>query len=313
MTWGFKNVPGLLALHRFHVYQMAELAWPSFYMNEKGAKLRQRRQAVAETYMRTVAPREYHDMLIPDFEIGCKRRIYDYGYCEVLNKDNVKLTDKKTLEIVPDGIRTEDGVEEFDAIVVANGFNLEREKTAVKITGRNGEDLQEHWERQGGTGAYKCVAVSGFPNLMFIAGPNSATGHTSVVIAAENTTNLALRVLKPVLNGSAKTVEPLKNAEVKWNAELQKASKDRVWVKGGCSSWYVGKNDWVSTLYPWSQFNMMWMSWFPTWSDWNYRTSSDQRYTYRGLDRFVKPISLMVMFISTAAYFIRVGVKLPWH
>lgn len=185
MRWCFRNVPGALQLHRFQIFLYAERELPSFQMSEKGAKFREQRREFVESYMRSAAPAEYHDMLIPKFEIGCKRRIYDSGYLKALHDPRVNLTNSPIQEIVPQGIRTERGTIEADVIVVANGYDVHHPLPHGVIKGRNGEDLVHHWSKYGGPGAYNGSAVASFPNLFFILEPNSGTGHTSAILQAE--------------------------------------------------------------------------------------------------------------------------------
>jgi cation diffusion facilitator CzcD-associated flavoprotein CzcO len=45
--------------------------------------------------------------------------------------------------------------------------------------------LQQHWQEVGGIEAYKTIAVNGCPNFFYILGPNSGSGHTSVLFASE--------------------------------------------------------------------------------------------------------------------------------
>lgn len=72
MLWAFRNIPGLQALHRFAIYQGAEVDWQLFPMTKSAAKYRQKRRKEIEAYMRRAAPAKYHELLIPDFEVGCK-------------------------------------------------------------------------------------------------------------------------------------------------------------------------------------------------------------------------------------------------
>lgn len=92
--------------------------------------------------------------------------------------------------------------------------------------------------------------MDAFPNFFLIFGPNTATGHSSVVMASENMVGYSLKFIKLILNGEAKSVEVKKEAEMTYTAELQEALKDTVWKSGGCSSWYVNKDGWNSTVYP---------------------------------------------------------------
>lgn len=54
----------------------------------------------------------------------------------------------------------------------------------MAVHGREGT-IEDHWARYDGPEAYNCSTLSGFPNFFILLGPNSATGHTSALIAAE--------------------------------------------------------------------------------------------------------------------------------
>ncbi|KAJ6027463.1 monooxygenase, partial [Penicillium canescens] len=64
---------------------------------------------------------------------------------------------------------------------------------------------------QGGIGAYKTVAMNEFPNIFYLLGPNSGSGHTSVLFAIECSVN------------PASIVEVSKGAEVEWYNTIQTA------------------------------------------------------------------------------------------
>lgn len=72
MIWAFRHIPLLHSLHRFAIYQGAEADWQLFPMTKSAAQYRQKRRVEIESYMRRTAPAKYHDILIPDFEVGCK-------------------------------------------------------------------------------------------------------------------------------------------------------------------------------------------------------------------------------------------------
>lgn len=61
-----------MRLHRFHVFLLAERGWRLFPMTKSAAKAREKTRRLAENYMRKTAPAKYHDILIPDFDVGCK-------------------------------------------------------------------------------------------------------------------------------------------------------------------------------------------------------------------------------------------------
>ena len=284
--WGhtlLRWLPGLMGLQRLLVFVVAENSLRGFPLTEAGRRFRARQRKKAERYMRSAAPAKYHDLLIPDFEVGCKRRIFDSGYLKSLHEDNLILTDEKPLEIVPEGVRTAKGIVEADVIVLANGFVTNDFLIGVDVRGQGGKTMQEHWSEFGGAEAYNSSVLSGFPNMFLLLGPNAATGHTSAVMAAENSVNYALRVIRPVLEGRASIASLKLDAEKAYSERLQGALRDTVW-NSGCQSWYVqgteGGTDkaWNAMSYPWSQAHFWYRSLFPVWSDWEFRVRSKRNY-----------------------------------
>ncbi|KAH6623283.1 hypothetical protein F5144DRAFT_357270 [Chaetomium tenue] len=270
-------VPGLATVQRFLVYALAEVDWKGFKLTEAGARFRKNKRREVEKYMRETAPEKYHDILIPDFEIGCKRRIFDTNYLEALHAENLTLTNEGVAEILPNGIRMQSGeVIEADVIIMANGFATGQYLKGVEVVGRGGETLEEHWESFGGPEAYNCTAVSGFPNMFFLLGPNTATGHTSAIMAIENAVNYSLRVLQPVLEGRAAVACLKRSAEEDWANRLQSTLKNTVWT--GCNNWYTRGpkgTAWNAMTYPWSQARCWYESLFPVWEDWEFTGKSD--------------------------------------
>ncbi|KAK9425036.1 putative L-ornithine N(5)-oxygenase [Seiridium unicorne] len=273
MRFMLRNIPGALQLFRFLVFAMAERQLRGLPMTESAARFREKMREKAEKYMRKTAPAKYHDILIPDFEVGCKRRIFDSGYLNSLHSSNMTLTDSPALEIVPEGVRTKDGIIPADAIVLANGFATNHFFDKMQIVGRGGETVGKHWHDAGGPTAYNSSVISGFPNFFVLLGPNAATGHTSALMAAENSINYALRVIKPVLDGKASVVDLKKEAEDEYTERVQKDLENTVW-NSGCQSWYVkdegpGKR-WNAMSYPWTQSYFWYRSRFPVWRDWRF-------------------------------------------
>lgn len=72
LQWIFRYVPLAMRLHRFHVFLIAENDFRLFPMTKGAAKLREKRRRQVEKYMREAGPEKYHDILIPDFDVGCK-------------------------------------------------------------------------------------------------------------------------------------------------------------------------------------------------------------------------------------------------
>lgn len=70
-------------------------------------------------------------------------------------------------------------------IILATGFKTNSFASGIDIYGRDGKSLDEHWSEADGPGAYNGTAMHGFPNFFLILGPNTATGHTSTLLAIE--------------------------------------------------------------------------------------------------------------------------------
>lgn len=277
LKWLRKYIPGSMLLQRFIVFLAAEYEFRGFTMTAAAARFRMARGERAKRYVRSVAPEKYHNLLIPDFEVGCKRRVFNTGYLESLHSEKLTLTDEPALEIVPEGVRTKSGIIPADVIVTANGFKTGNGfMPGIEVVGRNGETVEKHWEAFGGAEAYNSSVMSGFPNFFVLLGPNAATGHSSAVMASENSINYALRVIKPILDGEASAAEIKREAEQAYADRIQ-ADLGKTVFASGCKSWYVqdlgdGKR-WNAQTYPWTQAYYWYRSLFPVWSDWQYSVS----------------------------------------
>ena len=85
-------------------------------------------------------------MLIPEFEVGCRRITPGAGYLESFTRDNVYLTHSHIDYIDETGISTKDGQRyDLDVIICATGFDVSN-RPPFPIVGRNGVDLGEKWK-----------------------------------------------------------------------------------------------------------------------------------------------------------------------
>ncbi|KAL7947826.1 hypothetical protein V8C42DRAFT_351787 [Trichoderma barbatum] len=270
--WLFMNIPGFLSFCRLSIFLMCEKNMKGFFMTKAGAAHRSYATAMAEKYIKETAPEKYHDMLIPDFEIGCKRRVNDMGYLASLHSQSVTLRNDAIEEVTPTGIRSKDGFTEADVIVLATGFDSNSFCTNIGVVGRGGVTAEEHWNSLGGPGAYSSTSLSGFPNFFLILGPNTLTGHTSTLMAVENSVNYSLRLIKPILQGNYAAIDVKLDAEKRYIDQLQTGLKDTVWFSG-CSSWYNrAKNGVVhnAMAYPYSQPYFWYQCLFPIYNDFKY-------------------------------------------
>ncbi|KAF1837180.1 FAD/NAD(P)-binding domain-containing protein [Decorospora gaudefroyi] len=279
-----RNVPGLMNLLRFLVFAGTEANFLKLFPNTPYAQ-KQRDIYEAETlsYMRKHLPEKYWEIMTPDYGVGCKRRIFDKRWLKSLNDTKIDLTTQPLSRVTERGVvigpgatyppnaKEEDYPEKevpADVIILANGFDTTRWLHPLIVIGKGGKDLVQVMADRGGAQAYQGTAMDGFPNFMMIFGPNTATGHSSVVMASENMVNYSLNFIRLLLHGEASTVDVKHEAEVRYTTEMQTALKDTVW-QSGCASWYYTADGWNSTVYPFTQVDFWRRCAFPKWRDWN--------------------------------------------
>lgn len=109
-------------------------------------------------------------------------------------------------------------------------------------------------------------------------GPNTLNGHSSAIIASENSVNYALRLIRPLLNDEHNaTVEVRRDAEDEYVNRIQAGLRNMVWSTG-CGNWYMRavkggdeeNTKWNGMTYPWSQAYFWYQCLFPTWKHLTY-------------------------------------------
>jgi cation diffusion facilitator CzcD-associated flavoprotein CzcO len=165
----FRYLPLYQRYHRLDLFlQTDELA--SVYGSEdKQVEKRLATEAEARSYILSEAPKKYHHFIVPDFPLGCKRRIYDPGYLACLHRDNVELLPEGIQEFTETGLLSETGKsEDFDAVILATGFDVQSFLAPMKITGKTGEELQNQWSNRRGAQAYMGTFVHNNPNFAIL-------------------------------------------------------------------------------------------------------------------------------------------------
>lgn len=144
-----KWVPLAMRAYRAMQNYYAELDFYSF-PTESGAAIRQMYADTQGAYIRQASPAKYHDFLIPKTEVGCKRRVMDSDYLQSLHRDNVELVYEDPIrEIVEHGLLTKSGrFVSADAIVLANGFQVQQPLLSLNLFGEGGISVAEHVSRR---------------------------------------------------------------------------------------------------------------------------------------------------------------------
>ncbi|KAL4915364.1 hypothetical protein BDW62DRAFT_188593 [Aspergillus aurantiobrunneus] len=271
----FRYFPILLFLIRLFLFLYMETTWLQFQNNRLGKIGRAASEKSSREYVQGTAPEKYWDLLIPTYEFGCRRRVFDRGYLAALHASNMGLTDDPVVEITRNSIITESGEEvSVDIILLATGFALTQYN--VELRGCNGKTRAQHWTEYGHKATYKSIAMHGFPNFFYILGPNSGRLYTSTIQIIESEIEMVIRAMKPILLNQASSVEVKATSEQDYDARLHRAIGKTV-HSTVCGSYFIDQStaqNWF--IYPWNSFHL-WISTY--WS-----CSSDWKYQQRGVN-----------------------------
>lgn len=192
---------------------------------------------------------ELRRKVTPTHRLGCKRMLISNDYYPALLRDNVDVITDGIAEVREHSILGEDGVErDLDAIVLATGFKIADSPTFDLITGADGTTLAETFQT-GGLTAYKGTAVSGFPNLFAILGPNSALSYTSAVFTIECQIAYILDAIDTIAREGLAGVNVRPETQTAYNRDLREKFEDTVWTDG-CTSWFVDEEGRHAALWP---------------------------------------------------------------
>lgn len=178
----------------------------------------------------------------PPHPFGVKRPSLERFYFEVFNQDNVTLVDvsESPIErITPKGVKTSDGEHELDILVMATGFDaVTGGLTSIDIRGTQGETLKEKWAD--GTRAHLGVASAGFPNLLFIYGPQSPSGFCNGPTCAELQGDWVVECLEYMRQGELTRIEATSAAEEAWREHVSELADATLFPRA--DSWYMAAN-----------------------------------------------------------------------
>ncbi|RZS32665.1 cation diffusion facilitator CzcD-associated flavoprotein CzcO [Herbihabitans rhizosphaerae] len=244
----FQKVPGAQRLYRNFLYWLLEVRAVGF--NGHPGLLKAAQKLAELNIRRNVKDRELRRKLTPDYVMGCKRVLIANDYYPTFNRDNVHLVTDGVAEVRAHSIVDSAGVErEVDAIIYGTGFHVTDGYDYLSITGRDGRDLAKEW-RTNGIHTHNGITVSGFPNLFFLLGPNTALGHNSVVFMIESQIRYVADAMKVTERNGADTIEVRSAAQQAFNEEIQRKLENGVWTQGGCKSWYLDAKGVNRTIWP---------------------------------------------------------------
>jgi cation diffusion facilitator CzcD-associated flavoprotein CzcO len=242
----FRRFPFVQRAFRSSIYLFREL----FLLGFRQPWLTKQVERMARRHLeRSVPDPRLRAKLLPDYRIGCKRILISNDFLPSLTRPNVELVTEGIAEVRRDSIVDSSGVERaVDAIILGTGFRATDPPLAGHIRGREGRTLSGAWA--GSPQAHIGTTVAGFPNLFILLGPNTGLGHNSVVYMIEAQIEHLLATLGHMRRHGASAIEPRREAQSAFVAEVQRRMEGTVWVAGRCASWYLDSTGRNSTLWP---------------------------------------------------------------
>ncbi|WP_448168141.1 alpha/beta hydrolase fold domain-containing protein [Burkholderia ambifaria] len=254
----FRRLPWTMKLHRASIYVRYESRAIAF------TRLHGLMDVAVGRPFRKLLARDVRDpalraRLTPDYPIGCKRILLSSDYLAALDRDNVELVTQRIRRVTETGIETDDGVHHpVDAIVYGTGFAATAFLSPMRITGRDGLDLNDAWRR--GAQAYLGLTVPGFPNFFMLYGPNTNLGHNSIVYMLESQIAHVMRCVRAMRRNGATAIDVDPRRYRRFNAHVQQRLEGSVW--SGCKSWYVDASGHNSTNWPGFTLTYRWLTRF---------------------------------------------------
>ncbi|MGN4155314.1 alpha/beta hydrolase fold domain-containing protein, partial [Burkholderia gladioli] len=254
----FRRLPWAMKLHRAAIYLRYEsraIAFTRLNGLMKFAVGRPFRKLLAQQ----VPDAALRERLTPDYPIGCKRILLSSDYLAAMSRNNVELVTQGIQRVTGHGVETTDGtLHEVDAIIYGTGFAATEFLSPMRITGRDGLDLNEVWRR--GAQAWLGMTVPGFPNFFMLYGPNTNLGHNSIVYMLESQIAHVMRCVRRMRRSGASTIDVDPRRYRRFNLHVQQRLANSVW--SGCKSWYLDAAGHNSTNWPGFTLSYRWLTRF---------------------------------------------------
>ena len=178
----------------------------------------------------------------PPHPFGVKRPSLEQTYYDHFNEDHVTLVDLRATPIervTPTGVRTTAGDHDLDLLVLATGFDaVTGGLTSIELRGTRGDTLADHW--RDGVRTHLGVASSGFPNLLYLYGPQSPSGFCNGPTCAEVQGDWVVDLLTHLHEEGITRIEAEPEAEETWRVLVHDIASMTLFPRA--DSWYMGAN-----------------------------------------------------------------------
>jgi cation diffusion facilitator CzcD-associated flavoprotein CzcO len=244
----YRRFPALQRLHHnlLWLWYESRFAWP----HRSWAPFRAVWQARSRRMIRRQVggDRRLVEAVTPDYPMACNRLLISNEWYPTLTRDHVELIPSGVERLVPEGLVTADGrTVAVDVIVWATGFTATEFLAPMRITGRDGRVLHDDWT--GGAEAYLGLAVSGYPNLFMMYGPNTNSIHNTIIFMLECQAKYIAGAVRHLQRSGTRCVDVRPEVQRAFNDEIQRRLGKTVFG-AGCSSWYKTAGGKITAMWP---------------------------------------------------------------
>ncbi|WP_051170823.1 flavin-containing monooxygenase [Spongiibacter marinus] len=242
----FRRWPLLQRIVRRLQYVKMESVLPAFIWDSLFTRLG---EWAGRKYLRSVVKDEtLRNALTPQYSMGCKRVLLSDDYYPALCQDNVNVVADGVARMDESAIYSSSGERhEVDAVILATGFKVPSAGAPMPVRGLGGRSLEEDWAE--GAEAYKGITVSGYPNLLYLMGPNTGPGNTSVIFYIESQIRYVLQYLQTLRERPDCGLDIKADVQDQYNKRIQNMFRGTTWMSG-CNSWYLTQDGRNTTLWP---------------------------------------------------------------
>lgn len=242
----YERFPFLQKLHRIIQYWMFESVAPVMIKNNWMTRAAER---LGRRYIgRMIKDPVLRAKITPTYALGCKRVLLSDDYYPALTKSNVDILTDGIERITENGIVSRDGsTTALDVIILATGFKVPVAGAPFRIEGMGGRVLDDDW--RGGSEAYLGMSVSGYPNLLYIMGPNTGPGNISVIFYIESQLRYITGYLNYLRQRNSAMLDLKEATQREFNNVIQAKMQQTTWTSG-CESWYLTPDGKNTTLWP---------------------------------------------------------------
>ena len=261
VKFALRHIPFYREWFRFRVYWFAadglfsnvlkDPEWPADSPAVSAINEGMRQYALAHLNHKFADRADLREKLTPDFPIFSKRIIIDGGWFDALKRENVALETDRIAQILPGGVRMEDGRElDFDVIICATGFDVANMMGNLEIQGRHGRNLRDEWGADDPR-SYLGITLPGYPNYFLTVGPNSAPNHAAGQnLVSEVQIHYIIECLDTLVEKKARTIEPTQAAFTAWNAKIDERMEQMIWTHPKAQSYYRNSKGRVFLSWP---------------------------------------------------------------